>query len=187
MPVLSLSELAFFIEISLMTLQESFKIGYIAKTHGLKGEVTIQLTPECPDLEEITTLFIEKNQNLIPYFLEAVSMKGDKAFIKLEDVNTIEQAGDLKGCSLYLPKAEREKLGRGEFYNDEVIHFEVIDSEAGTIGLVTEVFESGPNRFLMIDHHGKEVMIPLNGPFIKSVNKSKKKISVELPEGFLEI
>jgi 16S rRNA processing protein RimM len=52
---------------------------------------------------------------------------------------------------------------------------------------VREVFESGPNRFLMIDWHEKEVMIPINGPFIKSINKSKKKISVELPEGFLEI
>lgn len=170
-----------------MTIEESFKIGFVAKTHGLKGEVTIQMTPECPDLTEVNSFFVEKNQNLIPYFLETVSLKGDKAFIKLEDVDTIEQASDLKGCSLYLPKAEREKLGRGEFYNDEVVNFEVVDSEAGAIGLVTEVFESGPNRFLMIDHNGKEVMIPLNGPFIKSVNKSKKKISVELPDGFLEI
>ncbi len=170
-----------------MTIEESFKIGFVAKTHGLKGEVTIQMTPECPDLTEVNSFFVEKNQNLIPYFLETVSLKGDKAFIKLEDVDTIEQASDLKGCSLYLPKAEREKLGRGEFYNDEVIGFEVLDSETGSIGLVTEVFESGPNRFLMIDHNGKEVMIPLNGPFIKSVNKSKKKISVELPDGFLDI
>jgi 16S rRNA processing protein RimM len=170
-----------------MTLEESFKIGFIAKTHGLKGEVTIQMTPECPDLHEFKSFFVEKNQNLIPYFLETVSLKGDKAFIKLEDVNTIEQASDLKGCSLYLPKSEREKLGRGEFYNDEVIGFEVTEKEAGVIGLITEVFESGPNRFLILDHNGKEVMIPLNSPFIKNVNKLKKKISVELPEGFLEI
>jgi len=30
-------------------------------------------------------------------------------------------------------------------------------------------------------------MIPVNGPFIKSISKAKKKIQVELPEGFLEI
>jgi 16S rRNA processing protein RimM len=47
--------------------------------------------------------------------------------------------------------------------------------------------EAGPNRFLVVDHKGKEVLIPINGPFIKSVNKSKKKITVELPEGFLEL
>ncbi len=47
--------------------------------------------------------------------------------------------------------------------------------------------EAGPNRFLVMDHNGKEVLIPINGPFIKSVNKSKRKITVELPEGFLDL
>lgn len=170
-----------------MIPNDYYKIGYIAKTHGLKGEVTIVMVPECPDLSELDSLFIEVNQNLIPYFLESASMKGDKAFIKLEDVNTIDQASALKGSSLYLKKTERPKLARGDFYNDEVIGFEVNDTQAGALGDITEVFESGPNRFLVIDHHGKEIMIPLNGPFVKSVNKSKKKISVELPDGFLEI
>lgn len=170
-----------------MKIEECFKIGYIAKTHGLKGEVTLVMTPECPELDELKSVFIEVRQNLIPFFLQSVSQKGDKAFIKFEDVNTIEQANDIKGCILYLQKSERAKLGRGEFYNDEVVGFEVSDKETGFLGLVTEIFESGPNRFLMIDWNGKEVMIPLNGPFIKSVNKSKKTITIELPEGFLDI
>jgi 16S rRNA processing protein RimM len=176
-----------FLALSNMTIEDCFKIGYIAKTHGLKGEVTIVMTPECPDLDELKSVFAEINKTLVPYFFESISLKGDKAFIKFEDVNSIDQANLLKGSSLYLPKSERAKLSRGEFYNDEVVDFEVTDSEVGAIGKVIEVFESGPNRFLVVDHNGKEVMIPLNGPFIKSVNKSKKKISVELPEGFLEI
>jgi len=170
-----------------MTQNDCFKIGYVAKTHGLKGEVTIVMGPECPNLENLESVFVEIQQQLVPFFLESTSQKGDKAFIKFEDVNTIDKANELKGCSLYLAKSEREKLGRGEFYNDEVVGFEVLDTEVGSIGQVREIFETGPNRFLMIDHEGKEVMIPLNGPFIKSVNKSKKKISVELPEGFLDI
>jgi 16S rRNA processing protein RimM len=169
-----------------MTVEECFKIGYIAKTHGLKGEVTMVMSAECPDIDELESLFVEINLNLIPYFLDSVSIKGDKAYIKFEDVNSIEEANNLKGCSLYLSKTERTKLGRGEFYNDEVINFEVTDKEAGVLGPVKEIFESGLNRFLVIEGK-KEIMIPLNGPFVKSVNKSKKKISVELPEGFLDI
>ncbi len=187
MPVLIIQDWHFYLhDISIMTVEECFKIGYIAKTHGLKGEVTIIMSPECPDIDELKSLFVEINQNLIPYFIDAVSIKGDKAYIKFEDVNSIDQANDLKGSSLYLSKTERTKLGRGEFYNDEVIDFEVTDKEAGILGPVREIFESGLNRFLVIDGK-KEIMIPLNGPFIKSVNKSKKKISVELPEGFLDI
>jgi 16S rRNA processing protein RimM len=170
-----------------MKIEDCFKIGYVAKTHGLKGEVTLAMSSECPDLSKLKSVFIEVNQNLVPFFFETVSEKGDKAFIKFEDVNTIDQANELKGCSLYLQKNERPKLTRGEFYNDEVIGFEVTDKEAGSLGLVSEIYENGPNRFLMIDFQGKEIMIPLNGPFVKSVNKSKKKIGVELPEGFLDI
>ena len=170
-----------------METSEYFNIGYVAKSHGLKGEVTIVVGPECPDLEDLKSLFIESKNQMVPYFIESISLKGTKAFLKLEEVNTIELASALKGCSLFLPKSDRPKLSRGEFYSDEVLGFEVFDSEKGSLGPVGEVFESGPNRYLIVIHNGKEIMIPLNGPFIKGVNKSKRKISVELPDGFLDI
>jgi 16S rRNA processing protein RimM len=161
-----------------------FKIGYISKTHGLKGEVTVSTLPECPDLTSVETLYL--GDNFVPHFIETISVKGDKAFLKFEDINSIEQAAELKGRSLYLPKSERPKLARGEFYNDEVVGFEVIEEET-SLGKITDIMEAGPNRFLVFDHNGKEVLIPINGPFIKSVNKSKKRVTVELPEGFLDL
>ena len=168
-----------------MDVRDTYKIGYVMKTHGLKGEVTIATTPECPELDGVENIFIEHRQQLVPYFVESVSFKGDKAFVKLEDVDTLEQASDLKGLSIYLPKTERPKLARGEFYSDEVIGFEVSDEE-GVLGKVRDVVEAGPNRFLSLDND-RETLIPINGPFIKSVNRTSKKIKVELPEGFLDI
>ncbi|CAN5435878.1 ribosome maturation factor RimM [soil metagenome] len=170
-----------------MEIKDYYKIGYIAKSHGLKGEVTIMLGPDCPDLEEVKSIFLLSQEQLAPFFIEHISIKGIKAYLKLEDVNTPEQSQALKGSSIYLPKSERPKLVRGEFYNDEVIGFEVTDAEEGPLGYVTEVQEAGPNRYLIVKYLNKDVMIPLNGPFIKSVNRSKKMISVELPDGFLEI
>ena len=170
-----------------MEISECYKIGYVAKTHGLKGEVTIVLGQECPDLKSIKAILVERTGQLIPYFIDTVSIKGDKAFLKLEDVNTAEAASALKGSSLYLALKERPKLGRGEFYNDEVIGFEVIDDEKGALGNVEAVFEQGPNRHLVLFMNTKEIMIPVNGPFITGINKTKKRISVDLPEGFLDI
>jgi 16S rRNA processing protein RimM len=57
----------------------------------------------------------------------------------------------------------------------------------GPLGNIVEVIQAGPNRLLVLDHNGKELMIPVNSPFIKRVNKSKKVITVSLPEGFLDI
>lgn len=158
------------------------------KPHGLKGEVTISLDPNAyADWENLKTIFIEKKSLLVPYFIQHISVRNDKAFVKLEDVDTPEYAALLKGGSLYLPKKERPKPAKGEFYSEEVIGFEVSDSELGMLGTIQDVEVAGQNRFLILRYNEKEVMIPVNGPFITSINKSKKKISVSLPEGFLDI
>lgn len=170
-----------------MDIGVCYKIGYVLKPHGLKGEVTMSIDPEAPDFETLESLFLEKNNRLIPHFIEAISVRGAKAFVKFEDVDSPEGANEISKCAAYLPKASRVKSGRGEFYDDEIIGFEVNDSEAGILGKITQITAAGPNKLLSVDHHGKEVLIPLNSPFITAINKSKKKISVTLPEGFLDI
>ncbi|MGC1244508.1 MAG: ribosome maturation factor RimM [Chryseosolibacter sp.] len=171
-----------------MTIDSCYKIGFIMKPHGLKGEVTISLDPQAPDdFNAIETIFVEVKERLLPFFVQGISLKGNKAFLKLEDVNTPEQAQDISKSSLYLPKASRPKSGRGDFYDDEIIGFEVFDTAQGSLGKITEVIQAGPNKLLSIDFQGKEILVPVNGPFVDSVNKTRKKITVTLPEGFLDI
>ena len=170
-----------------MNIDACYKVGYIMKPHGLKGAVTMTLDPEFPDDRALATLFIEEQNRLVPYFIESISVRGDKAFVKFEEIDTPESANAISKSAVYLPKEMREKSGRGEFYDDEVIGFEVADEELGLLGKVSEVVIAGPNRLLSLMYADKEVLIPVNGPFIKSINKSKKKISVSLPEGFLDI
>ncbi len=171
-----------------MNINSCYKIGYILKPHGLKGQVTISLDPEAPeDFKSIETVFVESKERLSPYFIEAISLKGKMAFLKLQEVNTPELAKTICKSAIYLPKTLRPKAGRGSFYDDEVIGFEVLDSEKGPIGKITEIIQAGPNKLLSVDYGGKEVLIPLNSPFVKGINKSRKKITVSLPEGFLEI
>ncbi len=165
---------------------DCFKIGYVAKAHGLKGEVTVIVT-EPMDLDSVDSVFIEQKNTLVPYFIKELSDRGDKAFVRFDEINSIEQANGIKGCSLYLPKETRPKLKRGEFYDDEVIGFTVIDEALGELGSITEISNSGPNRLLSVDVKGKEVLVPLNSPFIVSTNKTKKVIKVALPDGFLDI
>jgi 16S rRNA processing protein RimM len=171
-----------------MDINTCYKVGYILKPHGLKGGVSISVDPEAPErFEELESVFVLKNNQLIPHFIESVSLKGDKAFIKFEDVDSLESANAISKCPLYLPKSSRPKSARGEFYDDEIIGFEIVDSEAGVLGKIIGITVAGPNKLLEIDSNGKEILIPLNSPFITSINKTKKKITVELPEGFLDI
>lgn len=171
-----------------MDINTCYKIGLILKPHGLKGEVTISLDQDVPtDIANVETVFLEKNNKLIPYFIEAISVRGAKAFVKFDDINTPEAAAEISKLALYLPKSARPKASKGEFYDDEIIGFEVTDENAGVLGTVKDMMQAGANRLLVVERDEKEVLIPVNSPFITNINKTKKKISVNLPEGFLDI
>ncbi len=165
---------------------DCYKVGYITRPHGLRGEVTAILT-EPIDLHEVGSLLIEFKNSLVPFFIEAFSDRGDKTFFKFEEVDSAEKSESLKGCNIYLPKSIRPKLKRGQFYDDEVIGFNIEDKAKGLLGSVTEVSANGPNRLLAVRYKEKQVLIPVNAPFIISTNKTKKLIVVDLPEGFLDI
>src|SRR5690349_8923541 len=171
-----------------MTTDACYKIGFILKPHGLKGQVTIALDPEAPEeFGDIQTLFVEVKDQLLPFFIEGISLRGNKAFLKLEEVNSPEEALRISKSAIYLPKSARPKSGRREFYDDAVIGFAVLDSEVGSLGKITEVVQAGPNNLLSVDYNQKEVLLRLSSPFISRLSKSRKKITVTLPEGFLDI
>lgn len=159
------------------------------KPHGLKGEVTVSLNEDLPvDFAALESVFLaEKENRLVPFFITTASVRGYKAFVKFEDVDTPEEALKISKKEIYLPKSTRPKTGKGNFYDDEVIDFDVTDEVHGLLGKVTDVIQTGANKLLAVNYNGKEILIPINTPLIVSVNKSKQKISVSLPEGYLNI
>lgn len=172
--------------IPIMLKESCFKIGFIQRTHGLKGELTVVMEEELPEAG-FDAVFVDQDNRLIPFFIRTISRQGTKALMRFEDVDTIEHAKPLIGKSLYLPKSLRPRLGRGEFYDDEIVGFTVTERTLGDLGTVREMVDAGPNKLMSIDYNQKEVLIPVNGPFIKSINKTKKTIAVELPDGFVDL
>jgi 16S rRNA processing protein RimM len=158
------------------------------RPHGLKGEVVLALDPQAPeDLASVKTLFVEVHEQLLPFFVESVSLKGSKAYLKLEEVNNREEAEKISKSPTFLPKSSRLRSMRGEFYDDEITGYEVADTILGSLGKITGVVQAGPNKLLAVGYGEKEVLIPVNSPFIDAINKSKRQLTVTLPDGFLDI
>lgn len=171
-----------------MNVDSCYRIGRIIKPHGIKGNVSVFIDREAPeDFGMLKMVYAEKKHRLIPLLIKDIVLKGDRAYMHFDDVDTLEEAESYRQCELFLPKDSRPEPAEGRFYKDEVIDFAVIDQEAGKLGTVKEVRAIGPTDMLIIDSDGKEILIPVNGPFIQKIQRSKKSISVSLPDGFLEI
>lgn len=171
-----------------MKENELFELGFITKTHGLKGDVVAEIDADHPQhYKKIKSAFLKKNNQLVPYFVEKIQITHNQAIIKFEDIKSDKEAQLLKGSAIMLPLDTLPKLADGHFYFHEIKGFEVIDQTLGSIGTVIDVYELPNNDLLAFDYEGNEVLMPLHDDFIVKVDKSKKEFHVNAPDGLLEI
>lgn len=172
-----------------MNKDNCFQLGYIAKVHGLHGEVGIVLDVDYPeDYEDLKHVFVEQKSRLVPFFLEHfVVSHSNKVLAKFEDFDTVEDAEKLVGSAIYLPLSELEPLEEDQYYYHELIGFEVIDKSLGKIGEVKVIYDLETQDLLGVEHKGKEVLIPIQDQIVLKVDKTEKKVYCLLPEGLLDI
>jgi 16S rRNA processing protein RimM len=172
-----------------MNKDNCFQLGYVAKVHGLQGEVSIVLDVDYPeDYEDLKHIFIEQKSRLVPFFIEHfVLQHNNKVLAKFEDFDTVDDAGKLVGSALFLPLKELQELDEDQYYYHDLIGFEVLDEALGNIGEVKVIYDLETQDLLGVDHQGKEVLIPIKDEIILKVDKAEKKVYCSLPEGLLDI
>ena len=72
-------------------------------------------------------------------------------------------------------------------YFHEIVGFEVIDTSTGKVGEVLSVYEGTGQDLIAVDYNGDEVLIPITDHIVTQVDKSKKVITVNLPEGLIDV
>ena len=172
-----------------MNKDECFKLGYVIKRHGFKGELSIKFDSKTPDYyKEIESIFIKINEQLIPFFIERLRINNKGiATIKLEDVNNDNDTEQLLRKSVYLPlNMLREDTSFAGGLN-ELIGFTVVDKTHGNIGILANVIDQTAQVILQIDNNGTDILIPAVDYFLKNINIKTKTIELEAPEGLIEL
>lgn len=171
-----------------MTKNDCFFFGKVTKTHGLKGEITIKLDVVNPsDFRDLRFLLIEDRGNLIPYFIDYQKINGDKMFVQLQDVKTMEQALVFIGKGVFLPNELLPELDDNNFYFKEIIGFTLIDEAKGEVGTISDVLEYPTQAVIQVMRDGKEILIPIHDDIIQKVNKKAKILNIKAPEGLIDM
>jgi len=172
-----------------MRKEECFYLGKIAKKFSFKGEVLVYLDTDEPELyENMESVFVELNKNLVPFFIENSSLhKNDFLRVKFEDVETEEDADAIMGCELYLPLSFLPKLEGNQFYYHEVIGFEVEDQRLGVVGEIVSINDSTAQPLFEVLNGNVEILIPMIDQFLVKIDRDNKKVVMNLPEGLVEM
>ena len=172
-----------------MLKEDCFFLGTVVGKYSFKGEVLAKLDTDSPESYlEISSVFVENPQGLVPYFIEKCQLhKTSLLRIKFEGIDAETDASNLIKKELYLPLDQLPKLEGNQFYYHEVEGFIAFDQLNKEIGTVKTVNDSGPQALFVIDADGVEILIPVHDNFIKQLDRSDKKIHLELPDGLLDI
>lgn len=172
-----------------MKKEDCFYLGKIVKKYSFKGELLAKLDTDQPDLyDNLDAVFIDLRGNLVPFFIENSQLhKSDLLRLKFEDVDTEADADALMKTELYLPIEMLPKLEGDKFYFHEVIGFEVKDENYGYVGTIVSINDSTAQALFEIDKDGTEILIPMNDEFITEVDRAKKTIIVNTPEGLIDL
>jgi 16S rRNA processing protein RimM len=172
-----------------MKKEDCFYLGKIAKKFSFKGEVLAYLDTDEPELyQNMESVFVDFNNNLIPFFIEHSSLhKNDFLRVKFEDVNSETEAEELLGQDIYLPLKMLPKLTGNKFYYHEVIGFNIEDKRHGIVGRIVAINDSAAQPLFEVINGDKEMLIPMIDQFLVEIDRKSKTVKMDLPEGLIDM
>ena len=102
-----------------MQKEDCFYLGKIVKKYSFKGELLVKLDTDDPKFyTKMESVFVEKNKNLVPFFIERSSLhKSELLRVKFENINGDEDADPLINSHLFLPLDLLPKLIGNKFFD----------------------------------------------------------------------
>ena len=165
--------------------EDIYQIGKLGKTHGVKGEISFLFDDDVFDRVDANYLILKVDGIFVPFFIEEYRFRSDSnAIMKFEDIDTQERARELTGCEVYFPRELAD--------NDDdsiswaaIVGFSLIDAATGQpVGRIASIDDSTLNILFELED-GK--LIPASEELITDVDKDNRTITIDLPQGILDI
>jgi 16S rRNA processing protein RimM len=170
--------------------EDCYKIGRLGKAHGVKGEVSLQFTDDVFDRADADYLILDVDGILVPFFMEEYRFRSDcVALVKFCDVDTQQRAAELTNCEVWFPRTLTPEDDEPTLAG--LVGFEVIakeqgarDKKQGTIGRIAAIDDSTANLLFELEDG---TLIPANDDLIEDIDMEGRKITMNIPEGLLDI
>jgi len=159
-------------------------IGKVVATQGNKGEVRIVPLTDFPGrFQNIERIYlVQKGREPITTEIERARHHKGFVILKIKDYDSISQAEELKDFFIAIPKEERMKLKKDEYYIDEVMGLEVENEEGKRLGKIIDIVRN-PGNDVYVVKNDKELWVPAIKEVVKKIDLENKKIVIHMVEG----
>ncbi len=165
--------------------EEVYKIGRLGKAHGVKGEVSFQFDDDVFDRVEADYLVLEIDGIMVPFFMEEYRFRNDSVcLVKFCEVDTQQRASELTGCDVYFPRALAEEADETPSLAS-LVGFRIVDAATDkTVGTIASIDDQTQN--ILFELEGGQ-LIPANDDLIEDLDMGSQQITMNIPEGLLDI
>jgi 16S rRNA processing protein RimM len=161
-------------------------VGRVARAHGIRGQVIVN--PETDFMEdrfrEGRVLLVGPLDRAREYAIREVRFHHGRAIVGLTGVETMNDAEALAGADVWLAESAVAPLPEGTYYRHDLVGCEAYDTKGARLGRVTSVEGSLDRSYLVVDEH---MMIPLVGDIVVAVDIKAQRVTVDPPEGLVEL
>ena len=164
-------------------------VAHIVKTRGLRGEVVADLLTDFPDrFENLKSLIGISGDVKRSLQIEEQWFHGQRLVLKFAGFDSIDEAKALVDYDLAVPAGDRIELPADSFYEWELIGSRVETVDGKQIGNVQELMRTGGVELLtVVDETGRDRLIPMAADIVVEIDKDKKVIKIDPPEGLLDL
>lgn len=163
---------------------EYITIGQVLAPWGLEGKLKVEVITDFPHrLSPRSQLYVDRQ----PVTIAGTSWHKGKAIIKLEGIDSVEQAEELRGKTLEIHRRQLEALPEGQYYHFQLIGLEVWTTEGKRLGKVIRVLSAPSNDNYVVSGEKGEILIPAIEDVVKSVDLESGRITIEAIEGLLDL
>ncbi len=169
-------------------MEPYLRVGVIASTHGLKGEVKVFPTTDDPQrFLELKKVLLDTGHEYRPLEVAGVKFFKNQVILKFREFQDINEVEQYKGKDLLVTREQAVPLMENENFITDLIGMEVYTDEDKRLGILTDVLQTGANDVYAVKtDEGKEVLLPAIPSCILKVNVEEARMTVHILEGLLE-
>jgi 16S rRNA processing protein RimM len=167
-------------------------VGQIARTHGIRGHVVVNLETDFPDarFHPGAELFMKRRGAQVDVeriILTTVRFHQGRPIIGIEGVDDMNAATMLAGAELRVPVDRLTVLPDGTFYRHDLVGCAVETVSGHVVGTVKAVEGAVDGSRLVVDGERGEILVPLVSDICTAIDPEAKRIVIAPPEGLLEL